>query len=289
MQKDSRAFVNSPFSPHQKTINRNTHQGQKTIMTIQAITKLLIAFRFCGKLINRRRALSLLFTLSCISLVISQTHEAKLANMTETHNGAMTVPETRPSPLRRPVIINKCPVQLAQLLPLRGFRLGSSLAEFAKRFQGEPTSIPEPDYLGIRSMKFNWAQESRRLTDLKQMEFRFFNDHLYQIEATYKVGTEWEERPLSEFAEAISQGMGVEAAWAEMPDKRFRLDCGEVRFNLWVMEPMMSRSSLPAGEMAAAFLTLTATGSEAQIKKRAEAFRQQQQQRNTERRRVFTP
>jgi hypothetical protein len=188
-----------------------------------------------------------------------------------------------------PIIINKCPVQLAQLLPLRGFRLGVSLTEFVTRFKGNPPTIPESDPLGIRSLKFNWSEETRKSTDLTQIEFRFFDDRLYQIEATYKVGTEWDDRPLSEFAEAISHGMGVEAGWAEMPDKKFNLDCGEVRFNLWVMEPIMSRSSLPAPQMATAFLTLTATTSEAQIKKREEAYRQQQQQRNIERRKEFKP
>lgn len=233
--------------------------------------------------------LPLFLILICISLVTAQVPQIRPEKWTELNDVSKPLSEIVQSSLPPPVIINKCPIQLAQLLPLRRFRLGASLTEFAKSFQGNPPSIPEPDYLGIRSLKFNWSEEPRKPTDLTQIEFRFFDDRLYQIEATYKVGTEWEERPWNEFAEAISRGMGVEARWAEMPDKRFRLDCGEVRFNLWVMEPMMSRSSLPAGQMATAFLTLTATESEVRIKKREEAFRQQQQQRNIERRKVFTP
>jgi hypothetical protein len=138
-------------------------------------------------------------------------------------------------------------------------------------------------------MKFYWSQEGRRSTDLNKIGFKFFNDRLYQIEATYAVSTEWEKRPPRDFAEGISRGLGVEVGWTEVPGNRFKLDCGEVRFDLWVMEPIMSRSSLPAGQMATAYLTLTATGSEAQIKKREDTLRQQQQQRNTERRRVFRP
>lgn len=89
--------------------------------------------------------------------------------------------------------------------------------------------------------------------------------------------------------------MGVEAAWTEAPgtpstpDKRFSLNCGEVRFGLWVMEPPMSRSLLPAGQIATAFLTLTATKSEVRLKQQEDAYRQQRQQHDAERRRVFKP
>lgn len=254
-------------------------------MTTQTITKLLIALKFHRWLPSKQRVLPLFLILSCISLVTAQIPQTGLRS-----NGTANSPfEGGQFVLQSPAVINKCPIQLAQLLPLRGFKLGASLTEFAKSFKGNLPSIPEPDPLGIRSLKFNWSELPLKSTDLTQIEFRFFNDHLYEIKATYKVGTEWEERPLNEFAEAMSRGMGVEAKWAEMPDKKFNLDCGEVRFNLWVMEPMMSRSSLPAGQMATAFLTLTATTSEAQIKKREEDYRKQQQQRNTERRKVFTP
>lgn len=253
-------------------------------MITQTITKLLIALKFCQRLSSKQRVLPLFFILSCISLVTAQIPQAWLGS----NNTAKPLFEGGQLASQDTAVINKCPIQLAQLLPLRGFRLGTSLTEFAKSFKGNPPSIPEPDYLGIRSLKFNWPEEPRKPTDLTQIEFRFFDDRLYQIEATYKMGTEWEERPLSEFAEAMSRGMGVEGTWAKIPDEKFRLDCGEVRFNLWVIKPMMSRSSLPAGQMATAFLTLTATESEAQIKKREEGFRQQQQ-RTSERRRVFTP
>lgn len=258
-------------------------------MTTRTVTKLLIAFKFCCQLASKHRVLPLFLILPCISLVIAQTPEFRLVQSTELNDVAKPLFEIVQSSPGPPVIINKCPIQLTQLLPLRGFRLGASLTEFTRSFQGNPPSIPEPDNLGIRSLKFNWSEEPRRQTDLTRIEFRFFDDRLYQIEATYRVGTEWEERPLNEFAEAISLGMGVEATWEEIPNKKFRLDCGEVRFNLWVLEPMMSRSSLPSGQMAPAFLTLTATASEAQSKKRGETYRQQQQQRNGERRKVFIP
>ncbi|HKS26721.1 MAG TPA: hypothetical protein VJS44_02825 [Pyrinomonadaceae bacterium] len=253
-------------------------------MIAQTITKLLIALKFRYRLSSKHRILPLFSILSCLSLVTVQIPQTRLG----LNNTAKPLFDGGQLAAQSPAVINKCPIQLDQLLALRGFRLGASITEFTKSFQGNPPSIPEPDPSGIRSLKFNWSEEPRKLTDMTQIEFRFFDDRLYQIEATYKMGTEWEERPLSEFAEAISRGMGVEARWAEMPDKKFRLDCGQVRFNLWVMEPTMSRSSLPAGQMAIAFLTLTATESEAQIKKREESFRQQQQ-RNSERRRVFTP
>ncbi|HEY0321693.1 MAG TPA: hypothetical protein VGC66_12100 [Pyrinomonadaceae bacterium] len=251
--------------------------------------KRLIAFKFYRYFFSMHRVPPLFLILACISLVTAQVPQIKLWQSAELNGMSKPLSEIVQSSPQPPVIINKCPVQLAQLLPLRGFKLGTPFTEFANRFKGSALSIPEPDKLGMRSLKFNWSEEPRKPTDLAQIEFRFFDDRLYQIEATYKVGTEWEGRPLSEFAEAISRGMGVEARWAEMPDKRFRLDCGEVRFNLWVMEPMMSRSSLPGGQMATAFLTLTATASEAQIKRREETYRQQQQQRNSEKRRVFTP
>jgi hypothetical protein len=258
-------------------------------MTTQAITRLHVTFSFCRKRVNRQGARLLFFILSCISLVNAQTSEAKLVPLSGVSDRAMLPFGMRSSPPRIAVTVNRCPIQLTQLPPLRGFRLGASIAEFAKSFQGNLPSIPEPDDLGIRSMKFYWSQEGRRSTDLNKMEFRFFNDRLYQIEATYAVGTEWEERPLREFAAVISRGMGVEAGWAEVPSNRFKLDCGEVRFDLWIMKPIMSSSSLLAGQIATAYLTLTATGSEAQIKKREESLRQQQQQRNAERRRVFRP
>jgi hypothetical protein len=239
-------------------------------MITQTITKLLIDLKFRYRLPSKQRILPLFLILSCLSLVTAQIPQTRLG----LNNTAKPLFDGGQLASQSPAIINKCPIQLGQLLPLRGFRLGASLTEFTKSFQGNPPSIPEPDYLGIRSLKFNWFEEPRKPTDITQIGFRFFDDHLYQIEATYKMGTEWEERPLNEFAKAISRGMGVEGTWAEMPDKKFRLDCGEVRFNLWVMEPTMSRSSLPAGQMATAFLTLTATESEAQIKKREESFRQ---------------
>lgn len=258
-------------------------------MTTQAITRLHLTFSFCRKRVNRQSARLLFFILSCISLVNAQTADARFRPPSKLSDKAMLPFGMRPSPPRIAVTVNRCPIQLTQLLPLRGFKLGASLAEFAKSFQGNPPSIPELDYLGIRSMKFYWSQEGRRPTDLNKMEFRFFDDRLYQIEAAYTVGTEWEQRPLSEFAEGISRGMGIEAGWTEVPGNRFMLDCGEVRFDLLVMKPIMSSSSLPAGQIATAYLTLTATSSEAKIKKREETLRQQQQQRNVERRRVFRP
>ena len=104
-------------------------------------------------------------------------------------------------------------------------------------------------------------------------------DRLYQMEATYSVGAEWDQQPWRDFAGAISRGLGVEASWSEMSPKQFRMDCGDVRFDLQVMEPFMSISSLPAGQIASAFLTLTDTESEALVKQREDAYRRQQPQR----------
>lgn len=188
-----------------------------------------------------------------------------------------------------PTAINGCPVRLNQLRPLRGFRLGMTLTEFRRGFQGDPLQFPEPDHLGVRTIKFKWSQERRNSTDLDTLEFRLSGDHLYQIEATYSIGAEWDQQPWRDFAGAISRGLGVEASWSEMSPKQFRLDCGDVRFELQVMEPFMSISSLPAGQIASAFLTLTDTKSEALVKQREDAYRRQQPQRNAERRRVFKP
>jgi hypothetical protein len=193
------------------------------------------------------------------------------------------------SDLGIPTAINSCPMRLDQLRPLRGFKLGMTIPEFTKSFRGSPPQVPERDYLGIRTIKFNWSEERGSSTDIDKIEFRFFSDRLYQMEATYSVRTEWDQRPWSDFAEAISRGMGVKAAWSETSPKQFRLDCGEVRFDLRVMEPLMSRSSLPAGQIASAFLTLTETGSETRIKQQEDAHRRQQPQRDAERRQTFKP
>jgi hypothetical protein len=291
-------------------------------MNMQLNPKPMLPFIHSVKLLAEQREWSLFLIFLCALLALALTPDAPVAKATNNDNmlrGEISIVPSLRSIIRSvqhisgtvlqqlshrainqaeirayslspaSITISKCPIQITQLLPIRGFKLGESLAEFSEHFQGGHLSIPEPDYLGIRSMKFYWPQEGRRLTDINEMEFRFFDDRLYQIEAVYAVGTEWEERPLSEFASVISRGLGVEAGWTEATGNRFKLDCGEVRFDLWVMKPIMSRSSLPAGQMATAYLTLTATSSEAQIRKREETLRQQQQQRDAERRRVFRP
>ena len=185
-----------------------------------------------------------------------------------------------------------CPIQMTQLLPLRGFQLGMSLTEIQSRLQGRTPSISRPDEIGRRSMKVDLSrpQNAQGSTGLDGLEFKFFDDRLYRIEATYSIGKEWNKRPMSEFAESLSRGLGVAASWTIGTDKEFKLECGEVRFELTIDDEssafMPSRMKMP---MALAYLTITDTAAEMQFKPRREALRLKQQERDAEKRRVFKP
>ena len=187
---------------------------------------------------------------------------------------------------------NGCPIQITQLLPLRGFQLGMSLTEVQSRLQGRPHSISRPDEIGVRSMKVDLSrpQDAHGSTGIKGLAFKFFDDRLYRIEATYSIGKEWDKRPMSEFAESLSRGLGVAASWTIGADKEFKLECGEVRFELAIDDEssalMPSRMKMP---MAVAYLKITDTAAERQFKPRREALRLKQQQRDAEKRRVFKP
>ena len=185
-----------------------------------------------------------------------------------------------------------CPIQITQLLPLRGFQLGMSLTEVQSRFQGRSPSISRPDEIGVRSMKvdFSRSQDARGSTGLEGLAFKFFDDHLYRIEAIYSIGKEWNKRPMSEFAKSLSRGLGVVASWAIGTDKEFKLECGAVKFELTIDDEssslMPARMKMP---LAVAYLTITETAVEMQFKPRREALRLRQQERDVEKRRVFKP
>lgn len=187
---------------------------------------------------------------------------------------------------------NGCPIQMTQLLPLRGFQLGMSLTEVQSQFQGRIPTISHPDEIGRRSMKVDLSrpQDARGSTGLEGLAFKFFDDRLYRIEATYSIGKEWNKRPMSEFAESLSRGLGVAANWTIGTDKEFKLECGSVRFELAIDDEssalMPSRMKMP---MAVAYLTITDTAAEMQFKPRRDALRLKQQERDAEKRRVFKP
>lgn len=166
-----------------------------------------------------------------------------------------------------------------------------SSAEVMNRFRATPPPLSKPDEVGRRSMTIELSrpQDAPGSTGLNKLIFRFFDDRVYQIEATYSVGREWNKRPMSEFADALSRGLGVDAAWTEKGTKEFVIDCGEVRLNVSIdeLDDIMSASArMP---LAAAFFTITNTTAEVQIKERAGRLRQQERQRDAERRKVFKP
>jgi hypothetical protein len=75
---------------------------------------------------------------------------------------ASPVPAQNPpgaAPSATLVTANRCPIQLAQLRPLRGFKLDMTFAEFMKSFRGVPPLLEGPNYLGVRSAKFYWSEE----------------------------------------------------------------------------------------------------------------------------------
>jgi hypothetical protein len=191
---------------------------------------------------------------------------------------------------------NKCPIKLPQLLPFHSFRLGMSTAEVIQRSQGMPPPLSKPDEIGRRVMAVDLSRPQAEFssTGLDKLVFKFLDDRLYQIEATYSIGKEWNNRPMSEFADAITRNLGIASALAEKTDeqfnKQFKLECGEVRFDLMVDDE--SFASFPSSRlmpMALAFFTLTETATEAQLKIRRDGLLKIEQQRNEERRKVFKP
>jgi hypothetical protein len=188
--------------------------------------------------------------------------------------------------------LNKCPVKLVQLIPLRGFSLGMSPNDLARRFQGNSPPLSRPDVAGIRTMEVRLSrpQDPRGSTGLDKLEFKFFAERLYQIKAYYSVGQEWKQRPMSEFAEAISRGLGVDAKWAERDEKEFIIPCGDVRLDLSLDDDsyvlMGASSRLPIAE---ALLILTDTAAESQAKSRRNANRERERQSDAEKRKIFKP
>lgn len=204
--------------------------------------------------------------------------------------------ERASSSANSPATANKCPIKCSQLLPFRNFRLGMSTAEVIQRFQGVPPTISRQDRTGRRSISINLLRPQAELgsTGLDKLVFKFLDNRLYQIEATYSVGKEWSSRPMSEFADSISQGLGILSAWVDKTDKQFNkqfeLECGEVRLDLMIDdESLVSFPSSRRMPMAMAFFTLTETATEAQLKRRQDGLLRIEQQRNEERRKEFRP
>jgi hypothetical protein len=164
-----------------------------------------------------------------------------------------------------------------------------TVAEYARPFQGKAPALSQPDDVGIRSVMFNWSQSDvpSGSTGLDKLEFKFFDDRLYQIDATYSVGKEWSSRPASEFAEATSRGLGVEGVWSEEPFSKFKLDCGGVHFELKISREFTH--IIPEGPWAYAYLTLIDTAVEVQVSRKRETLRLNQQQRDAEKRKIFRP
>lgn len=183
-------------------------------------------------------------------LKLGPQHLAALAMLADQLTGAATsraIPtkrpaeEKRPSPLNQisqitlsptelasphassPTTANKCPIKLPQLLPFRNFRLGMSTAEVMQRFQGMHPPLSIPDEIGRRFMTVHLSRPQVELgsTGLDKLIFKFLDDRLYQIEATYSVGKEWNKRPMNEFADTFTLGLGISALWAEKTDEQF--------------------------------------------------------------------
>jgi hypothetical protein len=188
--------------------------------------------------------------------------------------------------------LNKCPIKIAQLLPLRGFSLGMSSGTLIRQFQGSAPPLSQPDGTGIRTMelRLSRSQDPGGSTGLDKLEFKFFNERLYQIKAYYSVGKEWKQRPMSEFAQALSRGLDVEAVWAERDEKEFIIPCGEVRFDLSIDDDSYTLMGVSTrAPIAVAYFTLTDTVAESQIKLRRDANREREKQRDAEKRKVFKP
>lgn len=172
--------------------------------------------------------------------------------------------------------LQPCPVQVPQLLPLRGFRLGQTLGEVLARFQSKPPAAAAPDLMGIRSLNLPLARspEERNATGVTNLELRFLDERLYRIEATYAIGKEWREHPMQEFAMSLSRGVGIASSWTLAENNDFTLECGAVRLKLAVDED--SFRSLPArrnSPVAVAYFTLIDTARAAQLKPKRGASR----------------
>jgi hypothetical protein len=181
---------------------------------------------------------------------------------------------------------------MAQLQPLRGFKLEMSLNEALNRFHDRPSIIPRPDALSVRSIEIGLTrqQDERGSTSLNKLSLKFLNDNLYQIEATYSLGKEWATRPMSEFADSLSRGLGINAGWTVESDNQLKLNCGEMKFTLDIDEE--SLASLPQSTsipVAVAYFTLTDSTRAAQLKSRRDSLRQKERQREAEQRREFKP
>jgi hypothetical protein len=197
--------------------------------------------------------------------------------------------QAAPGPVSPPT---RCPIRLVQLLPFRGFRLGMTLNEVNERFRGGTPLLSRANSSGVRSMGVDLSKpdEVPGSTGLIRLEFKFFDDRLYRIEGTYVIGKEWKRRPMSEFAEALSRGLGAMATWVEEPDIEFSAACGEVRFDLAVDEDSVAIA--PAGRetpIADAFFTVTDTTAEGQVKQRGDASRRREKELDIEKRKVFKP
>ncbi|HEX8181381.1 MAG TPA: hypothetical protein VF525_17695 [Pyrinomonadaceae bacterium] len=212
---------------------------------------------------------------------------------------AKPIPALKPPPqVSQPVLEStagapvECPIKISQLLPYRGFRLGMTLTEVNERFRGDAPSPSNANSSGVRSMEVNLirSNDAPGSTRLIRLDFKFLNERLYRITGTYSVGKEWKGRPMSEYAVALSHGLGTVATWAEVPERGFSAPCGEVRFDLEIDDETFTFAPPDRGlPMASAFFTVTDVAAEAQIKQRNGAVRRQQKQLDAEKRKVFKP
>jgi hypothetical protein len=139
-------------------------------------------------------------------------------------------------------------------------------------------------------LRLSRPQDPRGSTGLDKLEFKFFDERLYQIRAYYSVGKEWKQRPMSEFAQAISRGLGVDARWTKRDEKEFVITCGDVRLELSIDDDSYALMGASArSPMAAAFFTLTDISAESQIKLQRDAMREGEKRRDAEKRKVFKP
>jgi hypothetical protein len=136
---------------------------------------------------------------------------------------------------------SNCPVQASNLLVFRGYRFGMSAQEVRNLFPGGAPPISEPDNVGRRSMKVEFpdASDPSGATKLSQLEVHFLDDRVFYISASYSIGKEWQNR-LSDFANSISNGLGVSVAWNENYNgnarKLFRITCDALSMNLFTDE-----------------------------------------------------
>jgi hypothetical protein len=139
-------------------------------------------------------------------------------------------------------------------------------------------------------LRLSRPQDPRGSTGLDKLEFRFFDERLFQIRAYYSVGKEWKQRPMTEFAGAISKGLGVDAVWTQRDEKEFIIPCGDVRLELSIDDDSYMLMGTSGGmPIAEAMFTLTDTAAESQSKLRREKNRELERQRDAEKRTIFKP